>query len=74
MARADRLRAEGEGLPEGYVEEASEGRTVTDVHGARPGGDGWVLLAAAARYATQVMARPATSVGKDTDVQEELPL
>ncbi|MDQ0797777.1 TIGR02678 family protein [Streptomyces sp. B1I3] len=74
MARAGQLRAEGEGLPEGYVEEASEGRTVTDVHGARPGGDGWVLLAAAARYATQVMVRPATSVGKDTDVQEELPL
>ncbi|MEU8741752.1 TIGR02678 family protein [Streptomyces halstedii] len=74
MARAGRLRAEGEGLPEGYVEEASEGRTVTDVHGARPGGDGWVLLAASARYATQVMVRPATSVGKDTDVQEELPL
>jgi uncharacterized protein (TIGR02678 family) len=74
MARAGRLRAEGEGLPEGYVEEASEGRTVTDVHGARPGGDGWVLLAAAARYATQVTVRPATAAGKGTDVQEELPL
>ncbi|MFF0106231.1 TIGR02678 family protein [Streptomyces hirsutus] len=74
MARAGRLRAEGEGLPEGYVEEASEGRTVTDVHGARPGGDGWVLLAAAARYATQVTVRPATTAGKGTDVQEELPL
>ncbi|MFI1109676.1 TIGR02678 family protein [Streptomyces physcomitrii] len=74
IARAGRLRAEGEGLPEGYVEEASEGRTVTDVHGARPGGDGWVLLAAAARYATQVTVRPATAVGKGTDVQEELPL
>ncbi|MET8902246.1 TIGR02678 family protein [Streptomyces sp. NPDC004538] len=73
MARAGRLRAGGEGLPEGYVEEASEGRTVTDVHGARPG-DGWVLLAAAARYATQVMVRPATAVGKGTDVQEEFPL
>ncbi|MDQ8707111.1 TIGR02678 family protein [Streptomyces sp. LHD-70] len=74
MARAGRLRAEGEGLPEGYVEEASEGRTVTDVHGARPGGEGWVLLAAAARYATQVTVRPATAAGKDKDVQEELPL
>ncbi|MGW5731778.1 MULTISPECIES: TIGR02678 family protein [Streptomyces] len=74
MARAGRLRAEGEGLPEGYVEEASEGRTVTDVHGARPGGDGWVLLAAAARYATQVTVRPATAAGKGADVQEELPL
>ncbi|MET8486301.1 TIGR02678 family protein [Streptomyces tendae] len=74
MARAGRLRAEGEGLPEGYVEEASEARTVTDVHGARPGGDGWVLLAAAARYATRVTVRPATAAGKGTDVQEELPL
>ena len=74
MARGGRLRAEGEGLPEGYVEEAQEGRTVTDVHGARPGGDGWVLLAAAARYATHVTVRPATEAGKYTDVQEELPL
>ncbi|SCD34061.1 TIGR02678 family protein [Streptomyces sp. PpalLS-921] len=74
MARAGRLRAEGEGLPEGYVDEALEGRTVTDVRGARPSGEGWVLLAAAARYATQITVRPATSVGKDTDVQEELPL
>ncbi|MFJ6568833.1 TIGR02678 family protein [Streptomyces sp. NPDC091292] len=73
MARAGRLRAEGEGLPEGYVEEASEGRTVTDVQGARPGG-GWVLLAAAARYATHVTVRPANAAGKNTDVQEELPL
>ncbi|MGX1268245.1 DUF2398 family protein [Streptomyces phaeoluteigriseus] len=74
MARAGWLRAEGEGLPEGYVDEALEGRTVTDVRGARPSGEGWVLLAAAARYATQITVRPATSVGKDTDVQEELPL
>ncbi|MEV6009148.1 TIGR02678 family protein [Streptomyces sp. NPDC051976] len=74
MAHAGRLRAEGEGLPEGYVEEAPEGRTVTDVHGARPGGYGWVLLAAAARYATHVTVRPATEASKGTDVQEELPL
>ncbi|MFC9614450.1 TIGR02678 family protein [Streptomyces sp. NPDC056938] len=74
MARAGRLRAEGEGLAEGYVEEAPEGRTVTDVHGARPGGGGWVLLAAAARYATHVTVRPAAAVGKGKDVQEELPL
>lgn len=74
MARAGRLRAEGEGLPEGYVEEAPEGRTVTDVHGARPGGEGWVLLAAAARYATLVTVRPAAKAGQGTDVQEELPL
>lgn len=74
MARAGRLRAEGEGLPEGYAEEAPEGRTVTDVLGARPDGDGWVLLAAAARYATRVTVRPATATGRGTDVQEELPL
>jgi uncharacterized protein (TIGR02678 family) len=74
MARTGRLRAEGAGLPEGYVEEAPEGRTVTDVRGARPGGDGWVLLAAAARYATHVTVRPATAAGKGADVQEELPL
>ncbi|MEI5006249.1 DUF2398 family protein [Streptomyces sp. PmtA] len=74
MARAGRLRAEGEGLPEGYAEEAPEGRTVTDVRGARPGGDGWVLLAAAARYATRVTVRPATATGGGTDVQKELPL
>ncbi|MBQ0852900.1 TIGR02678 family protein [Streptomyces sp. BH-SS-21] len=74
MACAGRLRAEGEGLPEGYVEEASQGRTVTDVHGARPGGEGWVLLAAAARYATLVTVRPAAKARQGTDVQEELPL
>ncbi|MZE78255.1 TIGR02678 family protein [Streptomyces xinghaiensis] len=75
MARAARLRAEGEGLPEGYAEEAPEGRTVTDVREARPGGDGWVLLAAAARYATHVIVRPATAARKGAvDVQEELPL
>ncbi|MBM9624661.1 TIGR02678 family protein [Streptomyces zhihengii] len=73
VARAGRLRAEGDGLPEGYAPEAPEGRTVTDVRGARPGGDGWVLLAAAARYATHVTVRPA-SRGKGVDVQEELPL
>ncbi|MEV7794911.1 TIGR02678 family protein [Streptomyces sp. NPDC087512] len=74
MARTGRLRAEGYGLPEGYADEAPEGRTVTDVRGVRPGGDGWVLLAAAARYATHVTVRPATAAGKGTDVQEELPL
>ncbi len=74
MARAGRLRAEGEGLPEGYAEEAPEGRTVTDVRGARPGGEGWVLLAAAARYATLVTVRPAAKPRQGTDVQEELPL
>ncbi|MGW5465688.1 TIGR02678 family protein [Streptomyces sp. NPDC003996] len=74
MARTGRLRADGDGLPERYAEEAPEGRTVTDVRGARPGGDGWVLLAAAARYATHVTVRPASAARKGADVQEELPL
>ncbi|MFE1442699.1 hypothetical protein [Streptomyces sp. NPDC058739] len=42
---------------------------MTDVHGARHGG-GWVLPAAAARYATHVTVRPATATGKGTDAQE----
>jgi hypothetical protein len=74
MVRTGRLRADGDGLPEGYAEEAPEGRTVTDVRGARPSGDGWVLLAAAARYATHVTVRPASAARKGADVQEELPL
>lgn len=74
MTRDSRLRAEGEGLPEGYAEEAPEGRTVTNVRGARPSGDSWVLLAAAARYATHVIVRPATALSKGTEIQEELPL
>ncbi|MFD5316813.1 TIGR02678 family protein [Streptomyces sp. NPDC127098] len=74
MARAGRLRADGEGLPAGYGQEAPEGRTVTDVRAARPGDDGWVLLAGAARYATRVTLRPATAARKGADVQEELPL
>lgn len=47
---------------------------MTDVRGARPGGEGWVLLAAAARYATRVTVRTAGSTRKDTDAQQELPL
>jgi hypothetical protein len=74
MARTGWLRAEGAGLPDGYADEAPEGRTVTDVREARPDGDGWVLLAAAARYATHVTVHPATAARKRTDVQEELPL
>ncbi|MET7391371.1 TIGR02678 family protein [Streptomyces sp. NPDC005529] len=75
MARTGRLRAEGEGLPEGYAEEVPEGRTVTDVRGARPGGEVWVLSAAAARYATFVTVRPAAKARPSAaDVQEELPL
>ncbi|MBR8642957.1 TIGR02678 family protein [Streptomyces tuirus] len=74
MAPARPLRAEGEGLPEGYVAQAPEGRLVTDVRGARPAGGGWVLLAAAARYATHVTVRPATTAGRSAGAQQELPL
>jgi hypothetical protein len=74
MAPARPLRAEGEGLPEGYVAQAPEGRLVTDVRGARPTGGGWVLLAAAARYATHVTVRPAPTAGRSAATQQELPL
>ncbi|MEU2267565.1 TIGR02678 family protein [Streptomyces olindensis] len=74
MTPAGPLRAEGEGLPEGYVAQAPEGRLVTDVRGARPAGGGWVLLAAAARYATHVTVRPATTAGRSAGTQQELPL
>ncbi|MGW0985483.1 TIGR02678 family protein [Streptomyces sp. NPDC002486] len=74
MAPAGPLRAEGGGLPEGYVAEVPEGRLVTDVRGARPTGGGWVLLAAAARYATHVTVRPATAAGRSAATQQELPL
>ncbi|AXG78670.1 TIGR02678 family protein [Streptomyces paludis] len=57
------LRAGGHGLPEGYAGALPDGRSVTDVSGARPDGTpgGWVLLAAAARYATRVTVRGAVS-------------
>ncbi|MFI5530979.1 TIGR02678 family protein [Kitasatospora sp. NPDC051853] len=59
-APAGPLRAEGFGVPDEYETEAPAGRQVTDVREARgyPGG-GWVLLAAAARYATTVTVRKA---------------
>ncbi|GAA4797242.1 TIGR02678 family protein [Streptomyces ziwulingensis] len=78
MAPARPLRAEGEGLPEEYAVQAPEGRLVTDVRNARPvgsgSGSGWVLLAAAARYATHVTVRPATTAGRSAGTQQELPL
>ncbi|MFJ4329710.1 MULTISPECIES: TIGR02678 family protein [unclassified Streptomyces] len=74
MAPARPLRAEGEGLPEGYVAQAPEGRLVTDVREARPTGGGWVLLAAAARYATHVTVRPAPTASRSAATQQELPL
>ncbi|MEV7426023.1 TIGR02678 family protein [Streptomyces sp. NPDC091212] len=87
MARAgppESLRAGGHGLPEGYEGALPEGRSVMEVHGARPPGDrplgaegapdtGWVLLAAAARYAPRVTVRKkATGPGPDAAVQQEL--
>lgn len=84
MAPAGPLRAGGEGLPEGYDGTVPEGRAVTDVQGARADGTGWVLLAAAARYATRVTVRRAAEAVPDTDTratdtqatdtQQELPL
>lgn len=60
VAPAGPVRADGHGLPEEYEGTTSDGRVVTDVSKARGGGDtaGWVLLAAAARYATTVAVKP----------------
>lgn len=80
VARSGPVRADGHGLPQGYEPPAEDGRPVTDVSGARgnAGHDGWLLLAAAARYATTVAVRTAAqSRVSDTaqpSVQEELPL
>ncbi|MBX9393735.1 TIGR02678 family protein [Streptomyces sp. TRM72054] len=64
MAPAGPVRADGHGLPEGYEETVADGRSVTDVSGARGKdrtGGGWILLAAAARYATTVTVKPAAA-------------
>ncbi|MFJ2110878.1 TIGR02678 family protein [Streptomyces sp. NPDC087850] len=78
MARPGPLRSGGHGLPEGYEAPLPEGRAVTDVRGARGPGAEWVLLAAAARYATRVTVRRAAGPAPDADaphdVQQELPL
>ncbi|MFI9765815.1 TIGR02678 family protein [Streptomyces sp. NPDC052415] len=60
MAPAGPVRADGRGLPDGYEDAALDGRSVTDVSGARGqgGAHGWVLLAAAARFATTVAVTP----------------
>lgn len=63
IAPAGPVRADGHGLPEGYEDAVPDGRAVTDVSGARAAGSGgWVLLAAAARFATTVAVKPATTV------------
>jgi hypothetical protein len=74
MAPAGPVRADGHGLPEGYEQTVADGRSVTDVSQARgqdrPDG-GWILLAAAARYATTVAVRPRTDRSTADDVSEE---
>lgn len=63
MAPVGPVRADGHGVPEGYEESVADGRAVTDVLEARgrihPEG-GWILLAAAARYATTVAVKSRT--------------
>lgn len=71
VARGGALRSQRAGLPEGYGDAVPEGRPVTDVSGARPGGSGLVLLAAAARYAAQVTVRPAQRAVAVIDGQQE---
>ncbi|MEH0416900.1 TIGR02678 family protein [Streptomyces sp. B21-083] len=83
MARAGPVRADGHGLPEGYGETVTDGRSVTDVSQARgqshadgvPGlaDGGWILLAAAARYATTVEVKPRTDQSPADDVAKESP-
>ncbi|MER6252645.1 TIGR02678 family protein [Streptomyces sp. NPDC001584] len=90
VAPAGPLRSTGQGLPEGYDDTAPEGRSVTDVLGARATGTtsttdttdttaaaaetGWTLLAAAARYATHVTERRPAGATPGIDIQQELPL
>ncbi|MEU5996226.1 TIGR02678 family protein [Streptomyces sp. NPDC047197] len=59
VAPAGPVRAQGHGLPDGYEESPPDGRPVTDVSGARgpEPTEGWVLLAAAARYATTIAVK-----------------
>ncbi|MFD5335611.1 TIGR02678 family protein [Streptomyces hawaiiensis] len=74
MAPDGPVRADGHGLPEGYEQTVADGRSVTDVSQARgqdrPDG-GWILLAAAARYATTVAVRPRTDRSPAGDLSEE---
>ncbi|MEU0114369.1 TIGR02678 family protein [Streptomyces bobili] len=76
MAPAGPVRADGHGLPEGYERTVADGRSVTDVSQARgqdrPQG-GWLLLAAAARYATTVAVKPRIDRSPADEVFEESP-
>ncbi|MFF7542648.1 TIGR02678 family protein [Streptomyces canus] len=72
MAPAGPVRADGHDLPEGYEEAALDGRSVTDVSGARGwhGTGGWVLLAAAARFATTVAVASRTQPSSVNDTSQ----
>ncbi|MFD5854577.1 TIGR02678 family protein [Streptomyces chartreusis] len=74
MAPSGPVRAEGHGLPEGYEQTVADGRSVTDVSQARGQGSsdgGWILLAAAARYATTVAVKHRTDRSPTDDDSKE---
>ncbi|MEV4560788.1 TIGR02678 family protein [Kitasatospora sp. NPDC049285] len=74
VARASRLRSDGHGVPPQYQVSAGDGRAVTDVSAARPGAtDEWVLLAAAARYATAVSIKRTDRRPPQSDRNGETP-
>ncbi|MFI0542715.1 TIGR02678 family protein [Streptomyces sp. WSLK1-3] len=76
MAPAGPVRADGHGLPEGYEQAVAGGRSVTDVSQARGQGSvdgGWILLAAAARYATTVAVKNRTDRSPADDDSKEPP-
>ncbi|MGX1365847.1 uncharacterized protein (TIGR02678 family) [Streptomyces canus] len=76
MAPAGPVRADGHGLPEGYEQAVADGRSVTDVSQARGQGSvdgGWILLAAAARYATTVAVKNRTDRSPADDDSKEPP-
>ncbi|NEB12925.1 TIGR02678 family protein [Streptomyces coelicoflavus] len=74
MAPAGPVRADGHGVPQGYEQTAADGRSVTDVSQSRgqsrTDGGGWILLAAAARYATKVAVKPRTNPAPADDVPD----
>ncbi|MGA5509431.1 TIGR02678 family protein [Streptomyces umbrinus] len=73
MAPVGPVRADGHGVPEGYEDAPLDGRPVTDVSGVRgqDGSGGWVLLAAAARFATTVAITSPTEQPPADDVSQK---